>query len=68
MAETYYLAASKRVGPLGPSILDIQCLFLAFVYEKCRLRPLRACFYIQQASTRLQAHHLRRGVGGRTLE
>ncbi|KAK1724247.1 uncharacterized protein BDZ83DRAFT_579008 [Colletotrichum acutatum] len=60
-AEAYYLAASKRIGLLGASILDIQCLFLASMYEKCRLRPLRACFYIQQASTRLQAHLLRRG-------
>lgn len=61
VADAYYLAASKRIGLLGPSILDIQCLFLASMYEKCRLRPLRACFYIQQASTRLQAHLLRRG-------
>ncbi|KAI3546430.1 hypothetical protein CABS03_13053 [Colletotrichum abscissum] len=61
IAEAYYLAASKRIGLLGPSIIDIQCLFLASMYEKCRLRPLRACFYIQQASTRLQAHLLRRG-------
>ncbi|KAK1700843.1 hypothetical protein BDP55DRAFT_625113 [Colletotrichum godetiae] len=60
-AEAYYLAASKRIGLLGPSILDIQCLFLASMYEKCRLRPMRACFYIQQASTRLQTHLLRRG-------
>ncbi|KAL3298362.1 C6 zinc finger domain-containing protein [Colletotrichum asianum] len=61
VAGAYYLAASKRIGLLGPSILDIQCLFLASMYEKCRLRPLGACFYIQQASTRLQAHLLRRG-------
>ncbi|KAF9875180.1 hypothetical protein CkaCkLH20_07446 [Colletotrichum karsti] len=61
VADAYYLAASKRIGLLGPSILDIQCLFLASMYEKCRLRPLRACFYIQQASTRLQTHLLRRG-------
>ncbi|KAL0937151.1 uncharacterized protein CTRU02_206882 [Colletotrichum truncatum] len=61
VADAYYLAASKRIGLLGSSILDIQCLFLASMYEKCRLRPLRACFYIQQASTRLQAHLLRRG-------
>ncbi|KAK1622115.1 hypothetical protein BDP81DRAFT_455672 [Colletotrichum phormii] len=60
-AEAYYLAASKRIGLLGPSILDIQCLFLASMYEKCCLRPMRACFYIQQASTRLQTHLLRRG-------
>ncbi|KAL2884120.1 hypothetical protein SGCOL_000057 [Colletotrichum sp. CLE4] len=30
-AEAYYLAASKRIGLVGPSILDIQCLFLASI-------------------------------------
>ncbi|KAI8257072.1 hypothetical protein K4K53_006277 [Colletotrichum sp. SAR 10_77] len=31
VADAYYLAASKRIGLLGPSILDIQCLFLASI-------------------------------------
>lgn len=55
-AEAYYLAARKRIGLLGTSIQDIQCLFFACVFEKYSMRPLQAWFYIQQASTRLQAH------------
>lgn len=55
-AESFYLAAKKRTGLLGWSLIDIQCLFFASVYEKYLLNPLQAWFYIQQASTRLQAH------------
>lgn len=60
-AESYYLAAKKRIGLLGTSVPDIQCFFLASVYEKYALRPLQAWFCIQQASTRLQAHLLGSG-------
>lgn len=60
-AEAYYFAARKRVGLLGCSMLDIQCLFFASVYERYALNPLQAWFYIQQASLRLQAlQHQRR--------
>ncbi|KAH7064205.1 hypothetical protein BKA63DRAFT_180642 [Paraphoma chrysanthemicola] len=55
-AEAYYFAAKKRFGLLGWSLIDIQCLFFASVYEKYTLNPLQAWFYIQQASSRLQAH------------
>jgi hypothetical protein len=60
-AESYYLAAKKRIGLLGTSVPDVQCFFLASVYEKYALRPLQAWFCIQQASTRLQAHLLGSG-------
>ncbi|KAH6884451.1 hypothetical protein B0T10DRAFT_130882 [Thelonectria olida] len=60
-AESYYMAAKKRIGLLGTSVPDVQCFFLASVYEKYALRPLQAWFCIQQASTRLQAHLLGSG-------
>ncbi|KAH7394300.1 hypothetical protein BKA66DRAFT_297023 [Pyrenochaeta sp. MPI-SDFR-AT-0127] len=59
-AETFYLAAKKRFGLLGRSLIDIQCLFFASVYEKYTLNPLQAWFLIQQASSRLQAYLKRR--------
>lgn len=59
-AETYYLAAKKRIGLLETSILDIQCLFFASIYEKHAFRPLQAWLYVQQASTRLQTRLMRR--------
>ncbi|KAH6896640.1 hypothetical protein B0T10DRAFT_161831 [Thelonectria olida] len=57
-SDAYYLAAKKRIGLLGHSILDIQCLFLASMYEKYRLQPLQAWFHLREASSRLQAHLL----------
>ncbi|KAJ9137458.1 C6 transcription factor [Pleurostoma richardsiae] len=59
--EAYYLAAKKRIGLLGVTVPDIQCLFFASVFEKYSLRPLQAWFYIQQAASRLQAHIRARG-------
>lgn len=55
-AKAYFIAAKKRIGLLRDAIVDIQCLFLAHIYEKCALRPLEAAYYIQQASIRLQVH------------
>lgn len=37
-------------------LIDVQCLFLAHIYEKCALRAVEAAYYIQQASIRLQVH------------
>lgn len=54
-ADMFYLAARKRFGLLGWSLIDIQCLFFASVYEKYALNTLQAWFCIQQASSRLQA-------------
>lgn len=51
----FYLAAKKRSGLLGWSLVDIQCLFFFSVYEKYVLNPVQAWFCIQQASCRLQA-------------
>ncbi|KAJ3550109.1 hypothetical protein NM208_g145 [Fusarium decemcellulare] len=53
-AEGYFLAAKKRLGLIGDMLLDIQCLFLAFIYEKTYFRHLQAWFYLQQAASRLQ--------------
>ena len=59
-AEIYFYAARQRIGLLGTSILDIPCLFLAFIYEKCCLRILRSWQYLEQASSRLQMFIARR--------
>ncbi len=58
-AEVHYQAAKKRMGILGSSLFDIQCLFFASVFEKYALRPVEAWFYIQMACTRLEAMLLR---------
>lgn len=60
-ARAYYEAAKKRIGALGSSLIDIQCLFFASVFEKYALRPLDAWFYVQMACMRLEALLLRRG-------
>ncbi|KAK7417621.1 hypothetical protein QQX98_004442 [Neonectria punicea] len=57
-SEAYYLAAKKRFGLLGHSIQDIQCLFLASMYDKYCLQPLQAWFHLREASVRLHAHLL----------
>ena len=36
--------------------MDIQCLFIAFIYEKCQMRILRSWQYLERASLRLQAY------------
>lgn len=61
-AEAYFLAAKKRIGLLGDNLLDIQCLFLAFIYEKTYFRHLQAWFYLQQAAARLQVRLLKTGT------
>ncbi|KAI8675992.1 Fungal-trans domain-containing protein [Fusarium keratoplasticum] len=61
-AEAYFLAAKKRLGLLGDSLLDIQCLFLAFIYEKTYFRHLQAWSYLQQAAARLQVRLLKTGT------
>ncbi|OCT46892.1 hypothetical protein CLCR_02303 [Cladophialophora carrionii] len=59
-ADAYYMAARKRMGLLQDSIIDTQCFFFASIYERYCLRPLRAWFYLPQASSCLQLHLLRR--------
>ena len=66
-AEVYYFAAQKRLGLLGNSIQDIQCLFLAAMFEKTSLRPLRAWHLIQQACNCLETRLLQRGEKPSTL-
>jgi hypothetical protein len=41
-AESYYVAARKRIGLLGNTLTATQCLFLSGVYEMNSLRPLQA--------------------------
>lgn len=59
-AARYFLEAKKRIGLLEFSLLDIQCLFYASIYEKMAFRTVQSWCYLQQAATRLRAHQLRR--------
>jgi len=61
-AEAHFLAAKKRLGFLGDSLLDIQCLFLAFIYEKTYFRHLQEWLYLQQATARVQVRLLKTGT------
>ncbi|KAJ5137174.1 hypothetical protein N7448_005728 [Penicillium atrosanguineum] len=60
-AKVYYQTAQKRIGYLGTSLLDIQCLYLAGIYEKHTLGVLQAWFWIEQACSRLHAYILCKG-------
>lgn len=50
-AESYFLAAQKRMGMLlcGSSVIDAQCFFLAGVYLMATLRPVEAWKMFVQA-------------------
>ncbi|KKK24401.1 hypothetical protein ARAM_004377 [Aspergillus rambellii] len=61
-AEAYFQAASKRIGYLGTGLPDIQCLYLAGIYEKHMLRILQAWFWTQQSCARLHAYLLCKGT------
>ncbi|KEF59381.1 uncharacterized protein A1O9_04225 [Exophiala aquamarina CBS 119918] len=63
VAEAFSQAAKKRIGLLGMSILDVECLFFMSVYEKLRVRPLQSWFYLQQACSRLKSHLMSRNGG-----
>ncbi|KAH8425265.1 uncharacterized protein LDX57_003022, partial [Aspergillus melleus] len=54
VGEAYLNEAKKRFGMLHTSLIDIQCFFLASLYEKYAIRPLEAWICIQQASSRLK--------------
>ncbi|RSL42050.1 hypothetical protein CEP51_016519 [Fusarium floridanum] len=60
-AAVYWLAAKKRIGLLESSLVDIQCLFFASVYERSAFRSLNSWLYLQQAATRLHIYHLQSG-------
>ena len=66
-AVAYFQAAKKRIGLLESSILDIQCLFFAHIFERYALRPVSAWTYIQLGCTRLQIYLLRKGRQKRNL-
>uniref|UniRef100_A0A0B7KLZ6 Zn(2)-C6 fungal-type domain-containing protein n=2 Tax=Bionectria ochroleuca TaxID=29856 RepID=A0A0B7KLZ6_BIOOC len=56
IAEAFYTEARKRIGFLGSSITDIQCLFLASMYEKLTLNIIKAWEYTKDACSRLQTY------------
>ncbi|KIW42860.1 uncharacterized protein PV06_06368 [Exophiala oligosperma] len=60
VAEAFAQAAKKRLGLLGMSMIDIQCLFFMSIYEKLRIRPLQSWFCLQQACSRLKSHLMSR--------
>ncbi|VUC35050.1 unnamed protein product [Clonostachys rosea] len=62
LAVFHFAEARKRIGFLGHKLIDIQCLFLAFVYEKTYFRLLQAWFYLQQAADRLKVRLARNNV------
>ncbi|KAF2187911.1 hypothetical protein K469DRAFT_568400 [Zopfia rhizophila CBS 207.26] len=55
-AESYYVAAQKRIGLLENSILTTQCYFLSGVYEMYSLRPLKAWASFNRACITLQIY------------
>lgn len=55
-AESYYIAAQKRISLLGSSIVATQCYFLTGVYEMYSLRPLRAWTSFSRACITLQIY------------
>lgn len=67
-AEVYYQTARTRIGYLGTRLLEIQCFYLAGIYEKHTLRILRAWFSIEQACSRLHAFILYKGRPTRAYE
>ncbi|TLS20217.1 uncharacterized protein PpBr36_11496, partial [Pyricularia pennisetigena] len=66
-AAAFYLEAKKRFGFLQMTILDLQCLHLANMFEKCAFRPLRAFDLMQKASHRLQVHLQRKTWRGEAI-
>lgn len=61
LAETYFQAAKKRIGLLESSIIDIQCLFFASVFERYAFRLANAWAYLQLGCTRLQMYLMSKG-------
>lgn len=54
MAEVYFEAAQRRLGLLQPSLMVVQCQYLAGLYAKFVVRPMRAWTLLETASTQLQ--------------
>jgi hypothetical protein len=55
-AESYYIAAQKRIALLDNSIETTQCFFLSGVYEMYSLRPARAWTSFNRACITLQIY------------
>ena len=55
-AESYYVAARKRVGLLGNTLTTAQCFFQSEVYEMYSLRPLQAWASFTRACSVLQVY------------
>lgn len=60
-AESYYVAAQKRIALLDNSVATTQCYFLSGVYEMYSLRPAKAWTSFNRASISLQIYF--RGQG-----
>lgn len=56
MSEPYFMAAKRRLGLLDTSLLCVQCLFFAGVYEKFVMRPLAAWKFFQRACVEMQTY------------
>lgn len=54
-AEAYFGAAQRRIGLLPPSLVAVQCHYLAGLYAKFAVRPMQAWSLMQAASAQLQA-------------
>ena len=54
-AEAYYGAAQRRMGLLQPSLVAVQCQYLAGLYSKFLMRPLAAWNLLQSSCNQLQA-------------
>ncbi|KYG47169.1 hypothetical protein M433DRAFT_152584 [Acidomyces richmondensis BFW] len=65
-AESYFLAAQKRMGMLlcGNSVIDAQCFFLAGVYLMATLRPVEAWKLFVQALACCQGFSVNRYTYG----
>lgn len=61
-AETYFKAAQRRLGLLQPSLVAVQCQYLAGLYLKFVVRPLAAWNLLQSGCNQLQALLYARGL------
>lgn len=55
-AESYYVAAQKRIALLDNSVTTTQCYFLTGVYEMYSLRPAKAWTSFNRACITLQIY------------
>lgn len=54
--EAFFTAAQRRLGLLETSLLSVQCLYFAGLYEKFMIRPFSAWKIFQRACIELQVY------------